>query len=195
MIAIGNVIILIISTILTLYFYLKSARPAALEEKIGVKAYKRCSLYRWISGIFMGIVSANYIVYHFFPLSLPIPAHFGWGPVISILIAVLITIPAAFLFIRGMRDAGEETMRPRKEHTMYKGIYRKIRHPQAVGEVVIWWTIALLLNSVHLSIYSIVWIPIFILMCVAEENDLVLRYGAPYQKYQASTGMFIPKIK
>ncbi|MFH1523615.1 MAG: hypothetical protein ABIF04_01505 [Chloroflexota bacterium] len=34
-----------------------------------------------------------------------------------------------------LRDAGEEAMRPKKDHVMYADIYTRIRHPQAVGEV------------------------------------------------------------
>jgi methanethiol S-methyltransferase len=93
----------------------------------------------------------------------------------------------------GMRDAGEETLRPKKEHTMYGGIYTQIRHPQAVGEVFAWLTIAFLLNSPFLVLFSLIYFPIFIMLCLAEEQDLLWRYGEAYAEYCKKTGAFWPK--
>jgi protein-S-isoprenylcysteine O-methyltransferase Ste14 len=86
------------------------------------------------------------------------------------------------LFI-GMRAAGEETMRPKKEQTMYGGIYTKIRHPQAAGEVFAWLAIALLLNSPFLAIFSLIYFRIVLMVCLAEEQDLLWRYGDAYAEY------------
>lgn len=188
-----NFIVLVISNLLTLYFYVKSVGPAALEQKIGPEAYQKCTRYRFIAGLFMGVATINYIVYVFFPLPISLPATFPWNWWVSALIAVIIAIPAGYLWIRGMRDAGEETMVVKKEHTMYGGIYQKIRHPQAVGELPFWWVMAFLLHSPFLVLYSFVWIPIFIAMCQAEERDLLIRYGEPYAEYQKHTGFMLPK--
>ena len=188
-----NFAVLIVSTLFTLYFYVKSAGPAALEQKIGPAAYQKCTRYRFIAGLWMGVATVNYILYVFFPLPIPLPLTFPWGWWVSALIAVIIAIPSGYLFGRGMRDAGEETMVIKKEHTMYGGIYQKIRHPQAVGEMPLWWVIAFLLNSPFLVLYSFVWIPIFIAMCKAEERDLLIRYGEPYAAYQQQTGFLMPK--
>jgi len=97
--------------------------------------------------------------------------------------------------LKGVKDAGREALFPDKKHTLYGGIYQKIRHPQALGEVFIWWVVALLLNSLFLFIYSIVWFPIFYWFCKAEEKDLKIRYGEPYIEYKKRTGMFFPKKK
>ncbi len=95
----------------------------------------------------------------------------------------------------GIRAAGPETLEPKKEHTLYAGIYEKVRHPQAIGESVIWFSIALWLNSPFLVIYSFIWIPIFYIMCWAEERDLIIRYGQPYLDYRDRVGFLIPKRK
>jgi protein-S-isoprenylcysteine O-methyltransferase Ste14 len=92
-----------------------------------------------------------------------------------------------------MKDAGKETMIPEKEHTLYGGIYRYIRHPQALGEVTFWWVIAFLLHSPFLVLFSFVWLPIFAIACWAEERDLVIRYGQAYEEYRRNTGFVIPK--
>ena len=67
MIAWVNFIILLLATILTVFYYVKSAGPAALEQKIGPSAYAKCTRYRTLSGIFMGLAGVNYIVYAFYP--------------------------------------------------------------------------------------------------------------------------------
>lgn len=85
-------------------------------------------------------------------------------------------------------------MFPKKEHPLYGGIYEKIRHPQAIGEFPLWWVLAFLLDSPFLAVYSIVWIPIFLIMCLAEEKDLLLRFGDEYAQYQQRTGFLIPRF-
>ena len=95
----------------------------------------------------------------------------------------------------GIRAAGKETLEPMKEHTLYGGIYETVRHPQAIGESVLWFPFALWLNSPFLVLYSFVWIPIFYIMCLAEERDLIIRYGQPYLEYRDRVGFLIPKRK
>lgn len=193
MIAWLNFAALLLSALLFWYFYVKSVGPAALEQKIGPAAYQRCGIYRTIAILFELIAAGNYVVYYFYPLPLPLPTQFAWGWPVSVAIALLIGIPSLWLMVKGMIDAGMEAAFPSKEHTLYSGIYNKMRHPQAVGEVILWWVIAFLLNSPHLVLISFIWLPIFYHMCVAEERDLVLRYGRPYVEYQQRTGFLWPK--
>jgi protein-S-isoprenylcysteine O-methyltransferase Ste14 len=188
-----NFIILVLSTIGVLYFYVISVGPAALEQKIGQIAYQRCARYRWITGSLMGVTTANYVIYTFYPLPIGLPETFPWSYWVSAIIAMLIAIPSGYLMLRGVKDAGEETMKPKKEHTLYCGIYEKIRHPQALGEMPLYWVFAFLCNSPFLVLYSFIWIPVFYWMCKAEERDLLLRYGVAYQEYMARTGMYLPK--
>ncbi len=193
MIAWINFIILVAATFLCLFYYVKSAGPATLEKKIGPDAYRKCTQYRIAASIFMTVAGINYVVYAFYPLPISLPQTFPWPWWVSAVIALIITIPSGYLFWRGMKDAGEETMAVKKEHTLYGGIYQKIRHPQAAGEVVLWWTFAFLLNSPFLALYSFIWLPIFYAMCLAEEKDLVIRYGEAYRDYQKRTGFLIPR--
>jgi protein-S-isoprenylcysteine O-methyltransferase Ste14 len=195
MIAWINVAVLVLSTLLTLVFYVKSAGPAALEKEIGPDAYNKCTRYRFIAAAFMTIASINYVLYFFFPLPLPLPESFPWLWWVSALIAIVIAIPAGYVWYRGLRDAGQETMFPHKEHTLYGGIYEKIRHPQALGELPFWWVLAFALHSPFLVLYSFVWIPVFLLMVLAEERDLLIRYGQAYEEYRQRTGFLIPRRK
>jgi len=49
-----------------------------------------------------------------------------------------------------------------------------------------------LCHSPFLAIYSIVWLPLFHLMSVAEERDLLIRYRDDYRTYMERTGMYLP---
>ena len=134
-------------------------------------------------------------MYFFYPLPIIIPRFFIWDYWISVVLSFVIFIPCMYIMLKGVKDAGREALFPDKTHTLYGGIYQKIRHPQAVGEVWIWWAVALLLNSPFLFLYSIVWFPLFHWFCKAEEKDLVIRYGESYIKYKNQTGMYFPRKK
>ncbi|MFX1530327.1 MAG: methyltransferase family protein [Promethearchaeota archaeon] len=190
-----NIIILVISTALMTIFYIKSVGPAALEQKFGLNSYARCAYYRITASIFEVIVIINYLIYFFLPLPLPIPRFFIWDYWISIISSIVILIPSLYIMLRGLKDAGREALFPDKEHTLYDGIYEKIRHPQALGEAFLWWSVALILNSPFLFLYSMIWFPLFYWFCKAEEKDLIIRYGESYIDYKKRTGMFVPKRK
>jgi len=188
-----NFIVMLVSALLFSYFYVKSVGPAVLEKKIGKIAYPKCARYRLIASIFEIITCINYVIYFFYPLTVPFPKTFPWDWWISALIATLIAIPGGYLFGKGIKDAGKETIIPKKEHVLYGGIYKKIRHPQAAGELTLWWVIAFFLNSPFLALFSFIWIPIFYLFCWAEEKDLIIRYGEEYLEYKKNTSFIIPK--
>jgi protein-S-isoprenylcysteine O-methyltransferase Ste14 len=193
MIAWINFAVLLFSSILLLYFYVLSARPAAQEKLIGARAYQRCYYYRLIATAFELVITANYILYYFFPLPTPLPDMFPWPWWVSIVIALVIGIPALTLMMAGVFHAGEEAIRPKKEHALYGGIYAKIRHPQAAGEVFLFAVIGLLLHSPFLTLFSLIYFPILAMMCFAEEQDLMLRYGDSYAEYCRRTGAFWPR--
>lgn len=190
-----NFIVLIVSSGFFTLFYVWSVSPETLEKRIGSLAYPKCATYRMVSSLFMLVVSVNYILYYWFPLPLPLPRTFPWTWWISAVIAVIIAIPSVFLIFRGVKDAGEETIKPKREHTMYEGIYKQIRHPQALGEFPLWWVVAFLVHSPFLAIFSFVYIPIWYYFCVAEERDLLIRYGTAYEEYREKTGFCIPKSR
>jgi methanethiol S-methyltransferase len=188
-----NFSVLLVASTLFLYYYVRSASPAGREKIIGPRAYQLSFYNRLVAAAFEFVITANYILYYFFPLPTPLPNQFPWDWWISLAIALVIGVPATVLMLVGLRDAGEEAMRPKKEHTMYGGIYTKLRHPQAVGEVFLFWVIAFLLHSPFLVLFSFIYFPIFIVICYAEEQDLLLRYGDAYAEYCKRTGAFWPK--
>lgn len=193
MIAWLNFAVLVASSMLLLYFYIRSVSPAGRELVVGSGAYEMCARDRVIAMFFELMTTVSYVVYYFYPLPLRLPRHFPWPWGISVLIALAIGIPAVALMVIGMRDAGEEALRPIKGQVLFGGIYDRIRHPQAAGEVFLWWVIAFLLNSPFLVLFSFFYIPIFLIMSWAEEQDLLLRYGESYAAYCRKTGAFFPR--
>uniref|UniRef100_A0A7R9ZCM5 Protein-S-isoprenylcysteine O-methyltransferase n=1 Tax=Pseudictyota dubia TaxID=2749911 RepID=A0A7R9ZCM5_9STRA len=191
-----NFFVLLVSSAIFLHFYVLSAQPASLEKRVGPRAYDLCARYRFVSSIFMFVAMGSYIAYYFYPLpGVPLPRTFPWPWWMSALAAAFIGIPCSCLMWLGVKDAGEETMHPKKDHALYGGIYTLIRHPQGAGEMPLWWSIAFLLNSPFLVIFSFVYVPVWLLMLLAEERDLVIRYGKPYVEYQKRTGFIFPKRK
>jgi protein-S-isoprenylcysteine O-methyltransferase Ste14 len=162
---------------------------------IGSRAYRLCFYDRLVASMLEIVITASFILFYFFPLATPLPEKFPWAWWISLVIALVIGIPAMTLMVIGTIHAGEETIRPKKEHGMYGGIYNKLRHPQAVGEVFLFPVITILLNSPSLTLFSVIYFPIIIMMCYAEEQDLLLRYGEEYAEYCKRTGAFWPKME
>ena len=190
-----NFIVLALSTVLMAHFYVKSVRPAALEKEIGESAYPKCKQCRIIAFAFEILTIVNYLIYYFYPLSIDCPRLLPWEYWASVIVGFVIFIPSLTLMVKGLRDAGKETLEPRKEHALYNGIYEALRHPQAIGEAFIWLAISFFLNSPFLVLYSFLWFPIFYVFCLAEERDLVIRYGQPYLEYRDRVGFLIPKRK
>ena len=189
-----NFICLILFSVAFSILYALSVQPARLERRIGEKAYARCGVYRKAGTVPMYIAMVNFILYRWFPLSWdPFPARFPWPYWVNAVVAAVIGIPAVTVMIRGVRDAGSETMSPEKHHTMYGGIYEKIRHPQALGEAPIWIVVAFLLNLPFLAVFSLLYLPVWYWWCLVEERDLLLRYGEAYAEYRKRTGMFLPR--
>jgi protein-S-isoprenylcysteine O-methyltransferase Ste14 len=189
-----NLGVLVSSTILTTLFYIASTRVTALVQKMGDRGYRAATAYRIVSSFFMTLAGANYILYLFFPLPLPPLNRFPWPYWVSAVIATVLALPSLYLWVRGMIDAGKGSIIVPKKFKPYGGIYKKIRHPQTIGELVLWWVMALFLNSPFLALYSLVWIPAFIWFSLAEERDLILRHGDYYRQLKKQTGFFLPKL-
>ncbi|MFW9773800.1 MAG: methyltransferase family protein [Candidatus Heimdallarchaeota archaeon] len=150
---------------------------------------------RIIAGIFEFMVVINLILWIWFPVPL-----INWkvhsNIVIGLIIGIVISIPCLALMLKGMKDAGSETLEPSKKTELYGGIYQYIRHPQSIGEFPLFVAIAFMVNSWFLVILMIIYILIYIpIMIFYEEKDLVSRFGEIYREYQKRTGILFPKLR
>jgi protein-S-isoprenylcysteine O-methyltransferase Ste14 len=190
-----NFCILIISLVLFSYFYTLSVQPVKREKRRGENAWRECMKFRFFGSIFELIIVINLIMWLWFPIPL-----FNWkihiNFIVGLITGILISIPCVVLLLKGMRDAGSETLQPSKETQMYGGIYNYIRHPQSLGEFPLFITIALMVNSwflvILMGIYIFLYFPI---MIYYEEKDLISRFGEKYREYQKKTGALFPKFR
>lgn len=188
-----NLVSLHISAFLLVYLYVLSAMPVTRAERRGERAWNECKWLRSIAGFFELVLSINMILWIWFPApNMAWPFH--PNPVVGKVIAVAIAVPSAAILVKGIKDAGKETMQPSKTTKMFGGIYQHIRHPQTLGEMPLFIAIALFTNSLFL----VVWATLFVILGTAilihyEEKDLVKRFGDAYLEYRRRTGAFVPK--
>ncbi|MGY5858917.1 MAG: methyltransferase [Candidatus Thorarchaeota archaeon] len=169
--------------------------PVTREEVRGEQAWAECARLRNISFAFAGIMIANTILW----IWVPIP-ELAWvlspDPLFGIIIGSIIGIPCIILLMIAMRDAGKEMSAPQKEISMHGGIYKRMRHPGALGEMPLYIVIALFVNSLFLTI----WMTIFVLLFTPlhiyyEEKDLLKRFGEEYAEYRRTTPALFPGLK
>jgi len=190
-----NFSILIISTLLFSYFYILSIQPVKREENRGERAWKECMMLRSLSIGFEIIKTINLVLWTWFPIpNLSWKIHSNY--LIGIILGAIISLPSAYILLKGVKDAGFETIQPSKETLMYPGIYKYIRHPQSTGEFPLFVALAFAINSWFLVIvmtaHMIIYLPIMIFY---EEKDLIRRFGDKYRDYQKRTGAIFPKIR
>jgi methanethiol S-methyltransferase len=116
---------------------------------------------------------------------------FGWGDTGAIVLDVvgqLLIVAGVVLALVGWRQIYRGQGRLVKS-----GLYRRIRHPQytgfflfLLGSIVNWPTlITVLMLPVLLVVYY--------RLAKVEEADALVRFGEEYRRYQALSGMFLPR--
>lgn len=174
MVAWINLFVLLMATFLVLYLELMSAKPAALEEKMGAVAYDRCTQYRMLASLLMGVAGISYIIYFLYPLPMPLPRTFPWSWWVSAGIAAAFTLPGAYLWWREMNVAANESHWNSSQS--YGDVYERNQHFQLASELPFWWSIAFLLHSPFLVLFSFVWAIGLGAISLVEDRDLLLRY-------------------
>ena len=193
MITLTALVVIIIGTILFTVLYIISVQPASLSLRVGDKAYGLCGKIRAVAIVFETLVILGYILFVFgdtYNFTIVTDS-----VLVIRIVGIVFTASTLFLMFLGMLAAGKESTAPRKETTLYQGIYQHMRHPQTLGEMLAWIGISLILNSLTLLIFSVIWIPVFIGATIIEDNDLAIRFGDAYISYTKKVGMFWRKSK
>ena len=190
-----NLISLHVSAFVFAYLATLSVMPVTREEQRGEKAWEECARLRGISFVFAGIMIVNTVLWIWLPVS-----GLDWAlspsPLLGIVIGIVIGVPCFIIMTIAYRDAGTEMHAPQKGIQLHGGIYKKIRHPGAVGEMPLYVVVAMLVNSLFLT----VWMTIFILLFTPihiyyEEKDLLKRFGGTYTEYRKRTPAVFPGFK
>lgn len=190
-----NFSLLIASLILFSVLYCISIMPAALSKTRGEKVWKECRNLRIIASVLEMISLITVILWIWFPIpQLDWQISPKWW--ISFIVGLLIIMLGGIIVLKGVKDAGKETLTPSQETEMYGGIYKYIRHPQTTGEMPMFPALGLVINSwflfILLTVFIIIYVPI---IQYFEERDLIERFGDSYRQYQKKTGAFLPKWK
>ena len=188
MISLIAAILILGGTCLFSVLYAVSLQPKALSFRFGQRSYQTCGALRYLAMFFEMSVLAGYVLFVFgteinFKLTTSNPT------VIRILGAGFALACLAFMTYATIK-AGPESATPSEETTLHHGIYDFMRHPQTLGEMLIWFGISVALNSLTLLLFSLIWLPIFIGFTVVEDNDLALRFGEEYLEYSRKVGIF-----
>ena len=176
--------------------------PAHLEKNIGSISYEICSKKRKNARLLLSISSLNFFIYNIIPINIwPLNSHifnhYGIPDyVTSSLVSLIPLIPGILVFILGRKVLGKESESPKKFRKIVDiGIYSKVRHPQLLGELLLFYFISFFMNSIFLLFFtSIFWVPAYLTWCHFEEKDLLLRYGFTYEEYKKRTKKLIPFI-
>lgn len=189
-----NFVSLNVSALLFGYASILSVMPATHEEKVGEKAWRDCFRFRVCASMFMSLIIVNVILWVWFPLP-PVNWPVHEDPFVGMLVGIAIGVPLTPLWLKGMKDAGKETMKPSEDTEMFGGVYRHIRHPQTLGEMPWFIAIAFLANSLFLVLWTTLFVVLYTpIMIHFEEKDLVKRFGDAYIEYQRNTGALIPRL-
>jgi protein-S-isoprenylcysteine O-methyltransferase Ste14 len=169
--------------------------PVTLEEQRGEEAWDYCRRIRYWSFGFAALMVLNVIQW----VWLPIP-ELSWqlnpDPMFGIVVGLIIAIPCLVILTIAMRDAGAEMHAPDKETTLHGGIYKKIRHPGAMGEMPLYVVLAMFVNSLFLVLWMIVYVSIYTALNIYfEEKDLVKRFGSDYVEYRDRTPALLPGFR
>ena len=87
--------------------------------------------------------------------------------------------------IKGSRKTGD---------LVTDGIYAEVRHPRYVEGFLVLCAVALFTNYLAMYVVTAVSVPVILLVVIAEERELLRRFGRDYEEYCARVPRFIPKI-
>ncbi|MGQ9479266.1 MAG: methyltransferase family protein [Thermoproteota archaeon] len=111
---------------------------------------------------------------------------------------VLLFIAGAVLRVQARRTLGElwsPVVRVLPEHELVTyGIYRHIRHPGYLGEMLMYISIPISLHSFYGFLIMMLIIPTVLYRVKVEEKTLVERFRDRYREYMKRTKRFIPRL-
>lgn len=112
------------------YTYTLSIQPMKRSEKYGDKAWVDCKKFRSIGGLAEFISIGTLILWIWFPLPLGNEWIISSNIWIGAIIGLCILIPGTYLLLRGVKDAGSETLSPSKDTEMYGGFINILDTPK-----------------------------------------------------------------
>jgi len=114
-------------------------------------------------------------------------------------LAGLILLPVgSALRIQARRTLGEyfsPVVRILPEHELIRhGVYRYIRHPGYLGELLLYFSVPLLFHSLYGFLVMVFLIPLIIYRIRVEEQMLIEKFRDEYRDYMRESKRFIPYV-
>jgi len=193
----------VILLILTIPIHFLSIEHKKLIKKYGKeKGEKYGMLFGKISGyghfflcfIIWTLPQPNFQVSNLFNITVPI---------INITISIVHVIVAlpfiiAFTIIESIAVKAV-SMKTATTHSVEKliftGIYSIIRHPQHLGQLLLFIGMTVLFSGLYSLIFFPFYIIIIIILSKKEEKELIIEFGDEYKRYRERVPMIIPRLK
>jgi len=81
------------------------------------------------------------------------------------------------------------------EHKLIRyGVYKHIRHPGYLGELLLYFSVPLLFHSLYGFLVMVFLIPLILYRIRVEEHMLIEKFGDEYRDYMRKSKRFIPYI-
>jgi len=74
------------------------------------------------------------------------------------------------------------------------GIYKHVRHPGYMGELLLYFSIPLLFNSLYGFLVMVLLVPLILYRIKIEEQALIMKFGDEYRNYVKNTRKLIPCV-
>jgi len=82
-----------------------------------------------------------------------------------------------------------------EQQLVKRGPYALVRHPIYLAVLLLWLAVAAASARFSVLVITLLYVvPVYVLYSRSEERMMLAHFGAPYQLYQRSTGMLVPRV-
>ena len=83
-----------------------------------------------------------------------------------------------------------------EQQLVTRGPYALVRHPIYLAVLLLWLAVAAASACFSVLAITLLYVaPVYFLYSRSEERMMLAHFGAPYQLYQCSTGMLVPRVR
>lgn len=110
---------------------------------------------------------------------------------INIVIFIIILIIWIYIFISSLKAHRNAVKSVNKiDKLVITGIYSKLRHPIYIGDIILSWSVFILLPKLNVLL-AVIWLNLVLVVWMfVEERTLISKFGKEYGDYKEKTGIF-----
>lgn len=179
MLALANIISIFAMMALFTALYLTGTRSSEAGKEKKFHGFATLSLV---------VASINYLLTFFPSIRLRGIGQMNW--IASIIIGLCIGAFGYSFQIQALKEKKQYG----EGELIRTGAYRFIRHPWAFHEILCFFMLALLVDSLPLVLISFLWFPVFSVVLILEEKKLIEKYGDEYITYKRESWFLFPRF-